>query len=68
MADSQELEPSTSKANPSNAGRQNQPGNRKEHFAKRYATKMFLNDAIGQWNHFKTEAGIKSDEDSGILC
>jgi hypothetical protein len=62
------IEPSTSKANPSIAGRQNRPGNRKEHFAKRYATKMYLNDAIGRWNHFKTEAGIKSDEGSRILC
>jgi hypothetical protein len=41
------IEPFTSKANPSIAGRQNQPGNRKEHFAKRYATKMYLNDATG---------------------
>ena len=44
-------ESSTSKANPSIAGRQNrlnQPGNRKEYFAKRYATKMYLNDAIGR--------------------
>jgi hypothetical protein len=65
------IEPSTSKANPSIAGRQNrqnQPGNRKEHFAKRYATKTYLNDATGRWNHFKTEAGIKSDEGSRILC
>ena len=45
------IEPSTSKANPSIAGRQNrqnQPGIRKEHFAKRYATKMYLNDATGR--------------------
>jgi hypothetical protein len=27
-----------------------------------------LNDDIGRWNHFKTEAGIKSDEGSRILC
>jgi hypothetical protein len=62
------IEPSTSKANPSNAGRQKQPGNRTEHFAKRYATKVYLNDAIGRWYHFKTEAGIKSEECSRILC
>jgi hypothetical protein len=24
--------------------------------------------SIGQWNNFKTEAGIKSDEGSQILC
>jgi hypothetical protein len=70
MADSQELYNRAVhfKGNPSNAGRQNRPGNRKEHFAKMYATKMYLNDAIGRWNHFKTEAGIKSDEGSRILC
>ena len=70
MADSRQLRSSTSRAskanpraNPSNAGRQNQPGDRKEYFAKRYASKVFLNDAIGRWNDLKTEAGVKSDEE-----
>ncbi|CAB3999188.1 Hypothetical predicted protein [Paramuricea clavata] len=51
------------RANPSNAGSQNQPGDRKEYFAKRYASKVFVNDAIGRWNDLKTEAGVKSDEE-----
>ena len=68
MSDLQELEPSTSNANPSNAGRQSQPGNRKEYFAKRCASKVFLNDAISPWNHSKAEAGIKIEEGPRIFC
>ena len=71
MADrsrSQDLEPSTSTANPSNTGHQNQPASRKEYFAKRYVSRVFLNDAIERWKHLKTQNGVKSEEEFVKFC
>ncbi|CAB4006537.1 Hypothetical predicted protein [Paramuricea clavata] len=63
MADSQELEPSTSTENPSNADRQNKPADRKAYFAKRNASKVCLNTSIERWKRLKEENDIKSDQE-----
>ena len=63
MADSRPSTSRASKANPSNPGRRTQQEVRKEYFAKRYASKVFLNNAIGRWNQLKTEAAIETDEE-----
>jgi hypothetical protein len=63
MADSQELEPSTSTGNPSNADRQNKPADRKAYFAKRNASKVCLNTSFERWKRLKEENEITSDQE-----
>ena len=66
MADSQELEPSTSTGNPSNADRQNKPADRKAYFEKINASKVCLNTSIERWKRLKEENEITIHEGSGV--
>lgn len=53
MADSHELEPSTSAANRLNTRGQNRQADRKQYFVKKDTTKVNLLDAFVRWKRLK---------------